>query len=110
MSRASRTSEMIWPFTHQSSLPLLSGRAFPEELAAIHVLASAAAVLRCMTRLPAASGVSGNNLVSAIEMLTIHFLLQASGFSAKTYSLHPLTHHSAASQAARETDFEEASV
>jgi hypothetical protein len=48
------------------------------------------------------SGLSGDDLASAIESLTSHSLLQASGFEEKTYSLHPLTYHFAISQAAQD--------
>ena len=50
--------------------------------------------------LSAISGLRGDDLASAIEELTTHSLLQAVGFE-KTYSLHPLTHHFAVSQAAQ---------
>jgi len=84
------------------------------------VSAPAQHLLRCMARLPAGegtwealsatSGLSGNDLASAIEALTTHSLLQASGFEEKTYSLHPLTYHFAASQAAQQTKVGEAAV
>jgi len=60
--------------------------------------------------LSATSDLSGNDLASAIEALTTHSLLQACGFEEKTYSLHPLTYHFAASQAAQETKAGEAAV
>jgi hypothetical protein len=56
--------------------------------------------------LSASSGLSGNDLASAIEELTTHSLLQAIGFEEKTYSLHPLTYHFAVSQAAQQTEAE----
>ncbi len=49
--------------------------------------------------LSAVSGLSGDDVASAVEELTTHSLLQAVGFE-KTYSLHPLTHHFAVSQVA----------
>ena len=55
--------------------------------------------------LSAVSGLSAEDLASAIEDLTTHSLLQAVGFE-KTYSLHPLTRHFAASQVAREAETE----
>lgn len=51
--------------------------------------------------LSAISGLSGDDLASAIRSLTGHSLLQASGFEEKIYSLHPLTLHFAVSQAAQ---------
>ena len=81
------------------------------------VSAPAQHLLRRMARLPAGegtwedlsaiSGLSGNDLASAIETLTTHSLLQASGFEEKTYCLHPLTYHFATSQAAQKTGAEE---
>lgn len=47
------------------------------------------------------SGLSENDLASAIETLSTHSLLQACGFEEKSYSLHPLTYHFAINQAAR---------
>jgi hypothetical protein len=55
----------------------------------------------------AISGLSGNDLASAIESLVTHSLLQASGFEAKTYSLHPLTQHFAVSRAAHKSEGKE---
>jgi hypothetical protein len=49
--------------------------------------------------LSAISGLIGDDLNSAIEELATHSLVQAVGFE-KTYSLHPLTHHFAVSEAA----------
>jgi hypothetical protein len=60
--------------------------------------------------LSAISGLSGNELASAIEALAGHSLLQASGFEEKTYSLHPLTYHFAVSQAAQKPGAEEIGV
>jgi hypothetical protein len=60
--------------------------------------------------LSAISGLSGNELASAIESLAGHSLLQASGFEEKTYSLHPLTYHFAVSQAAQKPGAEEIGV
>jgi hypothetical protein len=60
--------------------------------------------------LSAISGLWGNELASAIETLTGHSLLQASGFEEKTYSLHPLTYHFAISQAAQKPGAEEIGV
>jgi hypothetical protein len=51
--------------------------------------------------LSAASGLTGNDLASAIEQLTIHSLLQATGFEEKIYSMHALTHHFALNKAAQ---------
>ena len=56
--------------------------------------------------LSAVSGLSGDDLASAIEELATHSLLQAVGFE-KTYSLHPLTHHFAVSQAAHKPEAED---
>jgi hypothetical protein len=77
------------------------------------ISAPAQHLLRRMARLPAGegtwedlsavSGLSGNDLASAIEALTTRSLLQASGFEEKTYSLHPLTLHFAISQAANKS-------
>jgi hypothetical protein len=52
--------------------------------------------------LAAASGLDGGELAAAIEELTAHSLLQASGFEHKVYSLHVLTRRFATSQAALE--------
>jgi hypothetical protein len=81
------------------------------------ISAQAQHLLRRMARLPgsggtwedlsAISGLSGDDLASAIEALTTRSLLQASGFQEKTYSLHPLTYHFAISQAAQTTGTEE---
>jgi hypothetical protein len=60
--------------------------------------------------LSAVSGLSGNDLASAIETLITHSLLQAVGFEEKTYSLHPLTYHFAISQAAQKPGTEEIGV
>jgi hypothetical protein len=60
--------------------------------------------------LSAISGLSGKDLASAIETLSGHSLLQASGFEEKTYTLHPLTYHFAVSQAAHKTGDEELGV
>jgi len=75
------------------------------------VSAPAQHLLLQMARLPASggtwedlsviSGLSGNDLDSAIETLAGHSLLQASGFEDKIYGLHPLTYHFAVSQAAQ---------
>ena len=77
-------------------------------------------LLRRMAELPACggtwedlsaiSGLSGDDLASAIETLTSHCLLQASGFEEKSYGLHPLTYHFAISQAAQKTGTEETAV
>jgi hypothetical protein len=56
--------------------------------------------------LSAISGLTGDDLNAAIEELTTHSLVQAVGFE-KTYSLHPLTHHFAASRAAKESEGKE---
>lgn len=74
-------------------------------------------LLRCMAGLPegegtwedlsVTSGLSGNDLAAAIETLTTRSLLQARGFEEKTYCLHPLTYHFAASQVAQMTETEE---
>jgi hypothetical protein len=60
--------------------------------------------------LSAISGLSGKDLASAIETLTGHSLLQACGFEEKTYTLHPLTYHFAASQAAQKAGPQEIGV
>ncbi len=70
------------------------------------ISAPARHLLRRMVRLPAGEGtwealssissLSGSALASAIEELTTHSLLQASGFETKTYHLHPLTYRFAA--------------
>lgn len=75
------------------------------------ISAPARHLLRCMAELQAGggtwedlsaiSGLFGDDLASAIEILISHSLLQASGFEEKTYSLHPLTYHFAVSQAAQ---------
>jgi hypothetical protein len=67
-------------------------------------------LLLAMVRLPASggnwddlsaiSGLSGNDLSSAIGEVTSHSLVQVSGFEEKTYCLHPLTYHFAHSKAA----------
>jgi hypothetical protein len=57
--------------------------------------------------LAAASGLSRSELASAIEDLTAHSLLLASGFEVKTYSLHPLTYYFATSLATHENEAEE---
>jgi hypothetical protein len=57
--------------------------------------------------LAAISNLPGDDLASAIEALTAHSLLQASGFEEKIYSLHPLTYHFAVRRAAQRTGTEE---
>jgi hypothetical protein len=49
------------------------------------------------------TGLSGNDLASALQELVTHSLVQVSGFEEKTYCLHPLTYHFAVSQAAQST-------
>jgi len=56
--------------------------------------------------LSAISGLSGDDLAAAIEVLTTHSLLQVSGFEEKNYSLHPLTYHFAIGQAGQEVKVE----
>jgi hypothetical protein len=70
-------------------------------------------LLRRMARLPASSStwedlsaisrLANGDLAAAIEELTTHCLLQATGFEEKTYGLHPLTYHFANRQAGQET-------
>jgi hypothetical protein len=57
--------------------------------------------------LAAISNLPGDDLASAIEALTAHSLLQASGFEEKIYSLHPLTYHFAVRRASQRTGTEE---
>ena len=47
------------------------------------------------------------DLNAAIEELTTHSLVQASGFEEKVYSLHPLTQHFAVSRAAHKSEGKE---
>jgi len=56
--------------------------------------------------LSAVSGLFGDDLNSAIEELATHSLVQAVGFE-KIYSLHPLTHHFAVSEAAYKSEAKE---
>ncbi len=82
------------------------------------VSAAAQELLRSMAQLPAGrgnwedlsagSGLSGDDLASAIEGLITYSLLQASGFEEKSYCLHPLTVHFAISQTVRKTGAREA--
>lgn len=74
------------------------------------VSASAQHLLLYMAQLPAggctweelsaSSGLSRDELAAAIESLTTHSLVQASGFEEKIYNFHPLTYHFAISQTA----------
>jgi hypothetical protein len=62
-------------------------------------MATLPAGTRTWEDLSAISDLSGDDLNAAIEELTTHSLVQASGFEEKVYSLHPLTYHFAVSQA-----------
>jgi hypothetical protein len=70
-------------------------------------MATLPAGTRTWEDLSAISDLSGDDLNAAIEELTTHSLVQASGFEEKVYSLHPLTYHFAVSQAPHNSEARE---